>query len=90
VDRSGGEYACVQGWGIWDGPMDQAAVTAMKGWHINAVRVPLNAACWNGQSYVKGKYRGTAYRGTAYNKAVEAYVCLLNQWPRCDPRPALD
>jgi endoglucanase len=74
VDRSGGEYACVQGWGIWDGPMDQASVTAMKAWHIDAVRVPLNEACWNGQSYVKGKYRGTAY-----HKAVEAYVRLLNR-----------
>jgi hypothetical protein len=21
VNRSGGEYACVQGWGFWDGPM---------------------------------------------------------------------
>ena len=74
VDRSGGEYACVQGWGIWDGPMNQASVTAMKSWHINAVRIPLNEACWNGQSYVKSKYRGTAY-----HKAVEAYVRLLNR-----------
>jgi len=24
VDRSGGEFACVQGWGIWDGPLNQA------------------------------------------------------------------
>ncbi len=74
VDRSGGEYACVQGWGFFDGPVDQASVTAMKTWDINAVRVPLNEACWNGESYVNSKYRGASYR-----KAVEAYVSLLNR-----------
>jgi endoglucanase len=74
VDRSGGEYACVQGFGIWDGPMNQASVTAMKRWHVNAVRVPLNEACWNGQSYVLARYRGARYR-----RAVRAYVRLLNR-----------
>jgi endoglucanase len=74
VDRSGSEYACVQGWGFFDGPVDQASVTAMKTWDINAVRVPLNEACWNGESYVSSKYRGGSYR-----KAVEAYVSLLNR-----------
>ena len=74
VDRSGGEYACVQGFGIWDGPMDQAAVTAMKRWRVTAVRVPLNEACWNGESYVPAKYRGSAYKD-----AVEAYVRLVNR-----------
>ncbi|HUL27150.1 MAG TPA: cellulase family glycosylhydrolase [Streptosporangiaceae bacterium] len=73
VNRSGGEWACVQGVGIWDGPMGQASVSAMKRWHVNAVRVPLNEACWNGQSYVK-----PAYRGASYQQAVEAYVRLLN------------
>ena len=74
VDRSGSEFACVQGWGIFDGAVNQAAVTAMKTWKINAVRVPLNEACWNGESYVDSKYRGASYR-----KAVEAYVSLLNR-----------
>jgi endoglucanase len=73
VNRSGGEFACVQGFGIFDGPMGQASVSAMKSWHINAVRVPLNEACWNGRSYVKPTYRGANYR-----QAVEAYVRLLN------------
>jgi len=74
VDRSGGEFACVQGSGIWDGPMNQASVTAMQHWHVNAVRIPLNEACWNGQSYVQPRYRGAYYR-----RAVEAYVRLLNR-----------
>src|SRR5258708_29635418 len=72
VDRAGGEYACVEGRGIWDGPMN--SVTAMKSWHGNAVRGPLNEACWNGESYVQAQYRGPRYR-----KAVEAYVQLLNR-----------
>jgi endoglucanase len=74
VNRSGGEFACVQGLGIWAGPMGQPSVTAMKRWHINAVRVPLNEACWNGQSYVR-----RAFRGVSYQHAVEAYVRLLNR-----------
>jgi endoglucanase len=74
VDRSGGEYMCVQtSSGMWDGPMNQAAVNAMKTWKVTAVRVPLNEACWNGESYVKGD------KGTTYRDAVKAYVSLLNR-----------
>ncbi|MGE5287980.1 MAG: cellulase family glycosylhydrolase [Micromonosporaceae bacterium] len=74
VNRSGGEYACVQGNGLWDGPMDQTAVSAIKSWRgVNAVRVPLNEACWNGESYVN-----SAYSGTNYINSVKTYVNLLN------------
>jgi len=73
VDRSGGEYACVNGTGIWDGPMDQTAVSAIKSWNVNAVRVPLNEACWNGESYVN-----SAYAGANNISAITAYVNLLN------------
>jgi endoglucanase len=73
VDRSGTEYACVQGNGIFDGPNDQASITAMKNWGVNAVRVPLNEACWNAESYVN-----PAYAGASYQAAIEAYVKLLN------------
>jgi hypothetical protein len=74
VDRSGGEYSCVQGLGIWDGPMNQASVTPIKQWGVNVVRVPLNEACWNGESYVPRQYRGATYQ-----QAVESYVQLLNR-----------
>src|ERR1700690_309551 len=74
VDRSGAEYMCVQNAGIFDGPVNQAAVSAMKRWDGNAVRVPLNEACWNGESYVSAAYRGSSYR-----RAVKAYVNLLNR-----------
>ncbi|HEX4829671.1 MAG TPA: cellulase family glycosylhydrolase [Trebonia sp.] len=74
VDRSGTEYACVQGNGIFDGPNDQASITAIKSWGpVNAVRVPLNEACWNAESYVSA-----ADAGTNYINAIKAYVSLLN------------
>jgi endoglucanase len=73
VDRSGTEYACVQGNGIFDGPNDQASISAMKAWGVNAVRVPLNEACWNAESYVNA-----AYAGANYQNAIKAYVSLLN------------
>ena len=73
VDRSGTEYECVQGNGIFDGPSDQASVTAMKNVGINVVRIPLNEACWNGESYVN-----PAYAGANYQTAIKSYVHLLN------------
>jgi endoglucanase len=73
VNRSGGEFACVQNTGLWNGPMDQTSIDAMKTWGINIVRVPLNEACWNAESYVPA-----AYAGATYQAAVVAYVNLLN------------
>ena len=73
VNRSGAEYSCVQGKGIFDGEVDQAAVTAMLSWKVNAVRVPLNEACWNAESYVTA-----ADAGTNYINAIKSYVSLLN------------
>ncbi|MEY9871605.1 endoglucanase [Streptacidiphilus sp. MAP12-33] len=74
VDRSGAEFACVQNTGIFDGPVDQASVTAMTSWRINAVRVPLNEDCWLGTNGVNA-----AYAGTNYIAAIKAYVALLEQ-----------
>ena len=75
MNRSGAEFACVQGNGIFDGPTDQASISAMKSWGavVDAVRVPLNEACWNGESYVN-----SAYAGTNYINAIKTYVNLLN------------
>jgi hypothetical protein len=72
VNRSGGEYACVQGWGFWDGPMDLASVQAIKSWRTNAVRIPLNETCWLGINGVNPAYSGENYRAE-----VERYVNLL-------------
>jgi hypothetical protein len=73
ADRSGTEFACVQNFGIFDGPSDQASITAMKSFGVNAVRIPLNEACWNGESYVNA-----AYSGATYQSAIRSYVSLLN------------
>src|SRR6266478_7781878 len=32
VNRSGTEYACAQGWGIFDGPSDSASLQAIRSW----------------------------------------------------------
>ena len=74
VDRSGTEYACIQGWGLFDGPNDAASVQAIANWHANAVRVPLNEDCWLG---INGA--PAAYSGAAYQQAIANYVGLLNQ-----------
>jgi endoglucanase len=73
VNRSGGEFACVQGKGMWDGPMDQASIAAMRTWKIRTVRVPLNEECWLGNSDVPA---GGA-SGSTYQQNVRAYVQLL-------------
>jgi endoglucanase len=73
VDRSGTEFMCVQKPAIFDGPVDQAAVNVMKSKGINAVRVPLNEACWNGDSYVN-----SADSGANYQAAIKAFVQRLN------------
>jgi hypothetical protein len=73
VNRSGTEYACVQGAGISDGPMGAASVRAMASWHVNAVRVPLNAHCWLGINGVERRYGGARYR-----RAIVRYANLLN------------
>ncbi|MEU2778327.1 cellulase family glycosylhydrolase [Streptomyces sp. NPDC007162] len=61
VNRSGGEFMCVQGYGIWDGPVDDAAIKAIADWKANAVRIPLNEECWLGLSGIKPEYAGANY-----------------------------
>jgi endoglucanase len=55
---------------VFDGPVDQASVDAMKRWGINAVRVPLNEACWLNINRVR-------LGGEAYRAGIERYVRLL-------------
>ncbi|WP_329332759.1 cellulase family glycosylhydrolase [Streptomyces sp. NBC_00663] len=61
VNRSGGEFMCVQGRGIWDGPVDDASVKAIADWHANTVRIPLNEECWLGLSNINSAYSGANY-----------------------------
>jgi hypothetical protein len=73
VDRSGTEFACVQpGNLIFNGPNDQASVTNMKSWKINAVRIPLNEDCWLGINGLP-----SSVSGAVYQKAVSDFVHLF-------------
>ena len=69
VDRSGTEDTCDYG-NAFDTPVDQTAVTAMKSWNVNAVRVPLNEDCWFGINHV-------TTGGKTYTDAIKTYVDLL-------------
>jgi hypothetical protein len=74
VNRFGTEYACVQRFGIFDGPHDAASVRAIARWHVNFVRVPLNEDCWLGINRIK-----PAYSGQNYRRAIVQYVQLLHR-----------
>jgi hypothetical protein len=77
VNRSGTEYKCVQSQTtIFDGPFDEPSIQAMVAWKINAVRIPLNEACWlatNGAT-------APTVTGPAYKAAIVAYVALLHKY----------
>ncbi len=73
VNRSGTEFACIQGWGIFDGPSDPASVQAIASWHVNYVRVLLNEDCWLGINAPDPSWTGSNYKN-----AIKSYVDLLN------------
>ena len=81
VNRSGSEYSCSgddgqggHGYGFFQGPTSDRAIKAMKTWHINAVALPLNEACWlGGYGGLKPEFTGRPYRN-----AIAGYVKRLN------------
>jgi hypothetical protein len=74
VDRSGAEYQCVNhgATSVFFGPTNAASIKAIKSWHTNAVRIPLNEDCWLG---INGAT--PALSGAHYRRAVEKYVTAL-------------
>jgi endoglucanase len=62
ANRSGTEYACQEGTGFYDGPVDDAAIEAMRSWGMTAVRVSLNEGCWLGLADIKAEYAGESYQ----------------------------
>ena len=74
VNRSGSEYACIQGWGIFEGPVGARAIAAIRRWKANAVRVPLNEDCWLGINGVDSRYGGWRYR-----RAIKRFVSRLHE-----------
>ena len=64
VNRSGTEYACIQGWGIFDGPNvmnDDSQVPLMKSWGVNEVNLGINEDCWLNINGVPAAYGGANY-----------------------------
>ncbi len=85
VNHSGAEYACVQGYGIVEGPSDDSLALPMLTWKINTVRLPLNEQCWLGINGIDPKYSGAAYRDAiaaqvATLRAHGLYVVLDLHW----------
>jgi hypothetical protein len=74
VNRAGTEYACAQGWAIFDGPSDARSVAAMRTWKVRSVAIPMNEACWLGLPGVPARFGGGAYR-----RAIESYVRTLER-----------
>ena len=69
VNHSGTEYSCVQGNGIFEGPVDDAAIATIAGWTANVIRIPLNEDCWLAINGVPQNASGAAYK-----QAISDYV----------------
>lgn len=95
VNFSGTQYACAEGWGVFDAPATDASITALKSWKVNAVRLPLNESCWLGINGVKAAYGGANYRN-AVNAwvtkltAASIYVIVDMHWNAAGTAKALD
>jgi aryl-phospho-beta-D-glucosidase BglC (GH1 family) len=81
VTRDGSDFLCAENKGIFDGPTGTGSIAALLSWHINAVRMPLNEACWLGFAGISPQYGGAAYQNSiaAYTQALTAagiYVIL--------------
>ena len=72
VNRSGGEFACIHAWGIFEGPTDIASAELVRSWNANTVRIGLNEDCWLGINGVQPEYGGEKYQ-----QAVIDYVNTL-------------
>lgn len=62
VDVTGTESACIAGRQVAGATFDAAAAKAIRSWHIDAVRVPLNEDCWLGINGVTAQLSAAAYR----------------------------
>ena len=95
VNYSGTEYACIQGWGIFDGPSDDAMVAAIASWHANVVHIGLNEDCILGINGVNPAYGGSTYLGaiTGFVNRLHAhglYAEVSLMWAAPGTKQALD
>ncbi len=95
VNYSGPEFACIQGWGIFDGPSDSAMISALAAWHVNVVHMGLNEDCVLGINGVPAQYAGANYMnaikgfvGRLHAQGLYAEVSLM--WAAPGAQRALD
>lgn len=71
ADLSGTEFVCAQGWSAdpFGGQPEDSPQTmaAMRSWHVDVVRIPLNEDCWLG-------INGARIGGAAYQSAIVQLV----------------
>jgi endoglucanase len=95
VNYAGTEYACIQGWGIFDGPSDDAMVNALVAWHVNVVHMGLNEDCVLGINGVNPAYSGANYMNaiTGFANRLHAhglYAEISLMWAAPGTQQALD
>jgi endoglucanase len=74
VNRSGTEYMCVKGGGIFDGAWGLASIAAIASWKANAVRIPLNETCW------LGPQAATQPGSQGYKATIGQFIGMLHQF----------
>lgn len=71
VQQQGLEYMCLFSADfLFDSTHDQATIDAMKSWHVNTVRLPINESCWLGK-------KGVVADKNSYRQAVVDWVNML-------------
>ena len=87
ADISGTESTCAQNWTtdpFGGQPEDDPRTTAaMRSWHLNAVRIPLNEDCWlgiNGVEIGGAAYQGPVVRMVRDYAAAGFYVIVDLHW----------
>jgi endoglucanase len=73
VDVTGTESACIAGRQVMGATFNDAEADAIRSWHVDAVRVPLNEDCWLGINGVTAQLPAAAYRAL-----IERWVRALN------------
>jgi len=64
INRSGPETLCL-GTGrtsFFYGPTDDASAQAIRSWHANMVRIPVNEDCWLGRNHLPASLTAISYR----------------------------
>ncbi len=95
INYAGSEYACIQEWGIFEGPADQAQIDAFKTWNVNTVRVILNEHCWLGRNGVPDEFGGEVYQQAVLDwidllRANGIWVIVSLIWSDAGDAPAHD